>query len=103
MLKPAGCVIFLLVTVAFFVICFKPVTHSVEGYEAPHDSEYYAAHIDELKAELEANLFPKLDGVIGCTLEGEKLNVTVEEEFYSSTIGGIVYYYDKALFIFEKG
>ena len=102
MLKPAGCVIFILVTIAFFIICFKPATHPVEGYEAPHDSEYYAQHIDELKTELEDNLFPKLDGIVDCTLEGSQLKITFEEASFSDAAGSIVYYYDKELFIFEK-
>ena len=102
MLKPAGCVIFIVVMICFFVICFRPATHPVEGYEAPHDSEYYAQHVDELKAELEDNLFPKLEGIADCTLKGNQLCISIEEDSFADTAGSIVYYYDKELFIFEK-
>ena len=102
MLKPAGCVIFILVMIGFFVLCFKPATHPVEGYEPPHDSEYYASHIEELKSELEDNLFPKLEGVVDCTVEGNQLKIIFEEESFGDSAGSIVYYYDKELFIFEK-
>ena len=102
MMKPVGCAIFIIVMICFFIICFKPATHPVEGYEAPKDSEYYAGHIDELKAELEENLFPKLEGIVDCTVEGGQLKITFEEESFGDSAGSIVYYYDKELFIFEK-
>ena len=64
-LKPVGCGIFLLVFVLFFIMCFTAKA-PVEGYTVPHDSQYYAEHLDELKTELETNLFPRLDGIIIC-------------------------------------
>ncbi|MCF0138374.1 MAG: hypothetical protein HUJ66_08435 [Oscillospiraceae bacterium] len=102
MLKPAGCVLFIIVMVGFLAICFKPAAQPVEGYEAPHDSEYYAGRPEELKAELEDNLFPLLDGVIGCELEGTQLKIVFEEDCFAEAAGSIVYYYDRELFIFEK-
>ena len=102
MLKPAGCVIFILVMIAFFIICFKSPSHAVEGYEAPHDSEYYAQHIDELETELEENFIPLVEGVTGCDIEGSQVKLTIEEESFPDVVNGITYYYDKELFIFEK-
>ncbi|MDO4815705.1 MAG: hypothetical protein Q4A83_03760 [Bacillota bacterium] len=102
MLKPAGCVIFILVMIAFFVICFKPATHAVEGYEAPNDSEYYALHIGELKTELEDNLFPLLEGIVDCEEADGQLRVFIKDASFADTAGSIAYYYDKELFIFEK-
>ncbi len=99
---PVGCVIFLLITVGFLIICFKPATHSVEGYEAPHDSDYYAQHIDELKTELEGNFIPLVEGVTGCALEGSQVRLSIQEENFPDVVNGITYYYDKELFIFEK-
>ena len=46
-IKPAGCVLFLGIFAAFLVICFTAKA-PVEGYTVPHDSQYYAQHLDEL-------------------------------------------------------
>ena len=102
MLKPAGCVIFILVMIGFFAICFKPATHPVEGYEPPHDSEYYAGRLDELQTELEENLFPQLEGIMGWEQQDGKLVVRIEADDFSDTAGSIVYYYGKDLFVLDK-
>ena len=96
-----GCAIFLGIFVLFLVTCFttKP---PVEGYKAPNSSEYYAAHLDELKAELEDHLFPKLDGVTDCTVSDGVLCITLAAESFEETAEAITHYYAKELFSFLK-
>lgn len=95
-----GCAIFLLIFVLFLVMCFTTKA-PVEGYKAPHDSEYYAANIDELKAELEQNLLPKLDGIESCTVSDGVLCIVISDEYYEQTAKAITHYYAKELFSFR--
>ena len=100
-IKPAGCVLFLGIFAAFLVICFTAKA-PVEGYTVPHDSQYYAEHLDELKAELETNLFPKLDGVEECYISGDKLTIIIDEQSFEESGKAITHYYGENLFIIEK-
>ena len=102
MLKPAGCIIFLLILVGFFVMCFSPGHAPVKGYSVPHDSDYFSEHIDELKAELEANVFPELEGIEGCEVKDGTLLITIDSEGFDESSSAITYYYREALFSFQK-
>lgn len=100
-IKPAGCVLFLGIFAAFLVICFTAKA-PVEGYTVPHDSQYYAQHLDELKAELETNLFPKLEGIEGCYISGNKLKIIISDAGFEKSSKAITHYYGENLFIIEK-
>lgn len=100
-IKPAGCVLFLGIFAAFLVICFTAKA-PVEGYTVPHDSQYYAQHLDELKAELETNLFPKLEGIEGCYISGDKLKIIISDAGFEKSSTAITHYYGENLFIIEK-
>ena len=100
-IKPAGCGIFLVVFVLFLVMCFTAKA-PVEGYTIPHDSQYYAAHLDELKTELETNLFPKLDGIEDCYISGDRLTIIIDSASFEESSGAITHYYGENLFIIEK-
>lgn len=101
MLKPAGCVLFLALFAAFLVMCFSAKA-PVEGYVVPHDSEYYALHLDELKSELEDNLFPKLEGIEDCHVTGDKLTIIIDSDNYEQSSKAIIHYYGDKLFSIEK-
>ena len=100
-IKPAGCVLFLGIFAAFLVICFTAKA-PVEGYTVPHDSQYYARHLDELKAELETNLFPKLEGIEDCYISGDKLRIIISDAGFEKSSTAITHYYGENLFIIEK-
>lgn len=102
MLKSAGCVIFLLVFVGFFAMCFSPGKAPIKGYSVPHDSDYYAEHIDELKTELEANVFPSLEGIEGCEEKDGILRISIDSESFDESSSAITYYYREALFDFQE-
>ena len=100
-IKPAGCVLFLGIFAAFLVICFTAKA-PVEGYTVPHDSQYYAQPLDELKAELETNLFPRLEGIEDCYISGDKLKIIISDAGFEKSSKAITHYYGENLFIIEK-
>ena len=100
-IKPAGCVLFLGIFAAFLVICFTAKA-PVEGYTVPHDSQYYAQHLDELKAALETNLFPRLEGIEDCYISGDKLKIIISDAGFEKSSKAITHYYGENLFIIEK-
>ena len=104
-IRPIGSAFFLLLFVLFLITCFTPGKNPIPGYEAPRDSEYYAqsdSTLAELKTELEANVFPKLGGIKSCRITDGKLNITLENNFYSSSRLAILSYYEEDLFEFTK-
>ena len=83
-------------------MCFTADGAPVKGYAVPHDSEYYSEHIDELKTELETNLFPALEGIEDCHVAGDKLVITIDSEHYEDSSKAILHYYTENLFSIEK-
>lgn len=57
-LGPVGGVFVLLLSALMVVYCFTAGANPVPGYVPPHDSTYYAGHLDELAQELNANFLP---------------------------------------------
>ena len=53
-LRPAGCVLVLLLSALMLVFCFTQGRDPIPGYEPPHDDAYYAQHLPELAEELNA-------------------------------------------------
>lgn len=100
-LKPAGCALVLLITALVMIMLFTSGNDPVEGYTAPQTSEYYAGHPEELKAELEQNVFPRITGVGDCEITDEgKLRIILVGEDYAVARGAILNYYDDMLFEF---
>lgn len=96
-LKPFGCVLFIVIFVLFLVMCFSAKA-PLEGYSIPHDSEYYAEHLDELEQELETNMFPQLEGIEDCRIDGDKLTIVIDSEHFEETSEIITHYYGQDLF-----
>lgn len=104
-LRPAGCVLFLLISVYFLVFCFTSGKNPIPGYVSPHDSSYYsqnATTLSELKTELEANVFPHLTGIKDCQVLNGKLVVTIDSLSYFKSRTAILKFYDASLFSFIK-
>lgn len=100
-IKSIGCVLFLALFVGFLLICFLGGA-PVDGYAPPQDSEYYAEHLSELKAELEKNVFPELEGVTSCEISENRLCITVDADEYEDVKYAVTFYYDEELFEFLK-
>ena len=98
MIRPGGAALFLIVFVLFLVTCFTLGSNPVPGYEAPNTSEYYSQHLEALEAELEQNLFPHLQGIEDCYVNGGALAVVIADENYITARAAILKYYDQTLF-----
>lgn len=100
-LKPAGCALVLFITALAMILLFTAGRDPVKGYIPPQTSEYYSAHPEELKSELEQNVFPALSGVQDCEVtDGGKLRITLIGDDYAVARSAILRYYDKELFEF---
>ena len=92
----------LLLSVLMIVFCLTRGANPVPGYTPPHDSEYYAQHLDELAQELNENVLPVLDETAHAEAGDETVTVTASEKEYVPVRGAVLKFYDAALFTFEK-
>ena len=92
----------LLLAVLMIVFCLTRGANPVPGYTPPHDSEYYAQHLDELAQELNENVLPMLDETAHAEAGDETVTVTASEKEYVPVRGAVLKFYDAALFTFEK-
>lgn len=98
---PAGCVLFLALFVLVTAICLTAGRDPVPGYEAPHDTEYYVNHLDELAAELNDNVLPQLDTPATAAVTGDTVTVTVEGDTFVVVRSALLHYFDESLFTFQ--
>lgn len=101
-LGPVGGGFVLLLSVLMVVYCFTAGANPVPGYTPPHDSDYYAQHLDELAQELNANFLPVLDETAHAEVSDGTVTVTASEKEYVPVRGAVLKFYDAALFTFEK-
>ena len=92
----------LLLSALMVVYCFTAGANPVPGYVPPHDSTYYAGHLDELAQELNANFLPVLDETAHAEADGGTVTVTASAKEYVPVRGAVLKFYDAALFTFEK-
>ena len=70
------------------------------GVDVYIDGEYYSQNIEELATELEENVFPQLEGVLGWGKGEGKLIVSIAEEDFAASRSAILRYFDAELFEF---
>lgn len=101
-IRPLGAALFLIVAVLVTVICLTAGTDPIPGYEPPESMDYYAQNLEQLCAELEANVFPQVDGVLSCAVTGDTVTVTIRSDVYAVTRAAILRYFDADLFTFVE-
>lgn len=101
-LRPGGCILVLLVSVLCVAMMLTSGPKKIDGYVPPESDAYYAQHLDELQAELEANVFPELEGIVDCENSGQSLVITLEQDAFIKTRAAILQYYGRELFVFEQ-
>ena len=101
-IRPVGCALFLIMAVLVTAVCLTAGRDPIKGYKAPETTEYYAEHPAELQAELEANVFPQLEGVAGSRIENGVLVVELHTDSFAVTRSALLYYFDESLFELER-
>ena len=101
-LGPVGGIFVLLLSALMVVFCLTAGANPVPGYTPPHDSDYYAQHLDELAQELNTNFLPVLDKTAHAEVSDGTVTVTASEKEYVPVRGAVLKFYDAALFTFEK-
>ena len=91
-----------MLSVLMVVFCLTRGADPVPGYTPPHDSDYYAQHLDELAQELNANVLPVLDETAHAEAGDGTVTVTASAKEYVPVRGAVLKFYDAALFTFEK-
>lgn len=100
-LRPAGCVLVLLISALMLVFCFTQGKDPIPGYEPPHDAAYYAQHLPELAEELNTHVLPEVDETASAAADGSTVTVTIDAQRLAVTRAAVLQYYDASLFIFE--
>ena len=100
-LRPAGCVLVLLLSALMLVFCFTQGRDPIPGYEPPHDDAYYAQHLPELAEELNAHVLPEVDETASAAADGSTVTITMEARRLANTRAAVLRYYDVSLFVFE--
>lgn len=98
-LKPAGCVFVLLLGALALVMCFTAGREPIKGYAPPQDAQYYAAHPDELAAELAEKVLPRLDAGTQCAVSvaDGRVRVEIPAQRFAVTRSAILRYFDGEL------
>jgi len=102
-IKPFGAAMFLITFIIVTIFLFTAGRNPIPGYESPQNAQYYMQSdktIEELKSELEKNVFPNIRGIVSCETDGAKLVVEIEEKSYAVTRSAILHYFDESLFVF---
>lgn len=97
-IRPAGCVLFIALAVFTTVLCFTVGADPIKGYEPPHTDEYYAQHLEELRQELEENVFPHIEGVVSSRVGDGVLVVELHTDRFASARAALLHYYGEELF-----
>ena len=93
----------MLLAILTAAVCLTAGRDPIPGYKPPHDTVYWAAHADELAAELTNNVLPRLEYAARAEADGNMVIVTIDPDGFVVTRAAILRYYDESLFSFREG
>lgn len=102
-IRPLGCVLFLGLAILVAAVCLTSGRKPIPGYEPSMTTEQYAADLSALEAELEGNVFPRLEYEMSAEVTGDTVTVTVEDENFVAGRAAVLRYFDESLLLFERG
>ena len=102
-IRPLGCVLFLGLAILVAAVCLTSGRKPIPGYEPPMTTEQYAADLSALEAELEGNVFPRLEYEMSAEVTGDAVTITVEDENFVAGRAAVLRYFDESLLLFERG
>ncbi len=101
-IKPLGAVLILFLAALALITCFTADMGVPDRYESLHDAEYYRqsrGSMEELKSELEENVFPQLDGIVKYYVnQNNVLHIDVSKKSYGKVTGVLYRDFDRDLF-----
>jgi len=101
-LRPLGCAIVLLCFVSLLVVCFSSGREALPGYAPPESMDYYARNLPALRAELEENVLPRLEGTAGAEVADGRVAVTVDRAHFTAVRSALLDHFDQTLLDFRQ-
>jgi hypothetical protein len=102
-IRPAGCVLFLVLAVLVAVICLTAGRTPIPDYTPPLSMEEYAQSPAALVQELEDNVFPALpDYTMSAQLQDGTVVITIDSDHFVAGRAAILRYFDEDLVTFQR-
>lgn len=97
-----GGVVVLLFSLNFVLTMLTAGPEAIPGYVPAQTDAYYALYPEQLRQELEEQVFPYVSGVEYCQVEDGKLVVGIRSRDFIETRAVIVNLFDQTLFEFRE-
>ena len=102
-LRPAGCALFLLLSILGTVLCFTAGRDPIPGYRPPERASY-EDDLGQLAQVLEQQVFPELPQYgMSARVTGSTVTVTVTGGNLNAARTAILHYFPEELITFERG
>ncbi len=102
-IRPAGCVLFLVLAVLVGAVCLTAGRDPIPGYTPPERASY-ENDLPQLVSVLEEQVFPKLDDyALRAEVTGDTVTVTVDSGNLAAARAAILRYFPEDLITFERG
>jgi hypothetical protein len=102
-IRPAGCVLFVVLAVLMVAICLTAGKTPIPGYTPPLTMDEYAQNPAALVQELEDNVFPALpDYTMSAALEGNTVVITIDSDHFVVGRAAILRYFSQDVVTFQR-
>ena len=102
-IRPAGCVLFLVLAVLVGAVCLTAGRDPIPGYQPPEPASY-AGDLTVLADALESQVFPALpDYDMQAAVTGDTVTVTIDDAHFVVGRAAILRYFPEQYITFERG